>query len=201
MYDGVAPQRRGRARDPDIDVRVLAVAAGQLAARGFEAMSVASVADEAGTTRQAIYRRWPTKSALAEAAMTTTDAGQPRPLASDDPFADLVAELTDFQRGISKPGRLSLVGTMLQDSADRAAATRYRERVVAPRRRRLHAIFRHARLLGQIEADADLEVLVTMCTGSWYARALAGGRPPANWARRTAQLAWRAAGGACPDLG
>ena len=132
--------------------------------------------------------------------MTTYADPPAAPSATSDPFADLVAELADFQRGVGKPGRLSLVGSMLQTSADVDAVARYRQRVVAPRRRRLRAIFEHARRLGRIDADADLEVLVTMCTGSWYARALAGARPPARWAQRTALLAWRAAGGTAPDV-
>ena len=41
----------------------------RLAASGYEAMSLAAVAQEAGTTRQALYRRWPTKAALAAAAV------------------------------------------------------------------------------------------------------------------------------------
>ncbi len=32
-------------------------------------MSVAAVAEEAGTTRQAVYRRWPSKAELGAAAM------------------------------------------------------------------------------------------------------------------------------------
>ncbi len=189
--------RRGRLRDADIDARVLAVAAQHLAEHGFEAMSVAAVADQAGTTRQALYRRWATKSELAAAALSTY---VDEPISStSDPFGDLVAELADFQRGVSRRGRLSLVGSMLQESADVTTVARYRDRVVLPRRRRLRATFARARTLGLIDADADLEVLVTMCTGAWYARALAGGRPPANWARRTAQLAWRAAGGTPPS--
>ncbi len=128
------------------------------------------------------------------AAMTTyTD--EPIPPTTSDPFADLVAELADFQRGVGRRGRLSLVGSMLQESADPDTVARYRERVVAPRRRRLRAALDRAGSLGLIDANADLEVLVTMCTGAWYARALAGGRPPPNWAHRTARLAWRAAGG------
>jgi hypothetical protein len=115
-----------------------------------------------------------------------------------DPFTDLVTELADFQRGISRSGRMSLVGSMLQDSADTEALARYRARIVLPRRRRLRAILERARHLQLIDADADLEVLVTMCTGAWYARALAGSRPPANWARRTAALVFRAAGGEPP---
>ena len=92
-----------------------------------------------------------------------------------------------------------LVGTMLQDSTDPKLRARYRERVVGPRRRRLRAILDRAREQGLIDADADLEVAVTLCTGSWYARALAGSPPPSRWPQRTATLVWRAVGGTPPD--
>src|SRR5919201_6758476 len=90
--------RRGRTRDARIDARVLAAASRHLAASGYEAMSVAAVAQEAGTTRQALYRGWPTKASLAAAALQqTADDGDA--VRSDNPYANLVAELSDFQRG------------------------------------------------------------------------------------------------------
>jgi AcrR family transcriptional regulator len=190
---------RGRPRDPDIDARILAVASKHLSAYGYEAMSLAAVAEEAGTTRQALYRRWPTKASLAEAALHA--AAEIGPLAaSDDPLRDLEAELADFQRGVSRPGRLSLVGTMLQDSTAPDVRARYQARVVAPRRRRIREILVRAQRLGLIDADADLEVAVTLATGSWYARALAGSPPPPDWPARTAALVWRAVGGTSRGL-
>ena len=189
-----AGQHRGRARDPEIDARILAVANQQLAGVGYEALSLTAVAREAGTTRQALYRRWPTKAALAAAALEMAADAGPAAL-SADPLADLVAELSDFRRGVSRPGRLSLVGTMLQDSTAPALRARYQAQVIAPRRARLLGILRRARRLGLIDAEADLEVAITLCTGSWYARALAGLEPPENWPQRTAALVWRAVGG------
>ncbi|HWG24535.1 TetR/AcrR family transcriptional regulator [Actinospica sp.] len=189
-----AGEHRGRARDPEIDTRILTVANRHLAGVGYEAMSLTAVAREAGTTRQALYRRWPTKAALAAAALEmSADAG---PAASSrDPLADLAAELSDFQRGVSRPGRLSLVGTMLQDSTAPALRARYQAQIIAPRRARLLGILRRAGTLGLIDPEADLEVAITLCTGSWYARALAGLEPPENWPQRTAALVWRAVGG------
>jgi len=184
----------GRARDASIDRRVLAAAARQLAVSGYDALSVAAIAAEAGTTRQALYRRWPGKAELAAAAMANI-ADPPRRNGTAAPFVELVAELADFRRGVSQPGRLSLVGTMLQDSVEADVRTRYQARVIAPRRRRLRSILELARQHGLIDADADLEIVITMATGSWYACALAGDPPPRNWPQRTAQLLWRAAGG------
>jgi AcrR family transcriptional regulator len=176
-------------------VRVLAVANRHLSAFGFEAMSVAAIAQEAGTTRQALYRRWPTKSSLAAGALQAV-ADAPPANAPTNPLADLTAELVHFQRGVSRPGRLSLVGTMLQDSTAPDLLKQYRATVIAPRRRRIRAILERAQQLGLVDPDADLDVAVTLCTGSWYARALAGSAPPANWPARTAALVWRAIGGA-----
>jgi AcrR family transcriptional regulator len=189
-----APHRYGRARDPDIDARVLLVANQHLSRHGYEAMSVAAVAAEAHTTRQALYRRWPTKASLAAAALSSA-ADAPPAATSDEPLADLVAELANFRRGVSRPGRLSLVGTMLQDSTAPEALSRYRAQVVAPRRGRIRAILERAHHLGLIDPDADLDVAITMCTGSWYAWALTGAPPPPNWPARTAALVWRAVGG------
>lgn len=190
---------QGRARDSDIDTRILAAAKRQLAVLGYEGMSIAAVAAEAGTTRQALYRRWPGKAALAEAAVASVEEAPaeapPEAPAIADPFAALVAELTDFQRKVSRPGRLSLVGTMLQESTDLQVRERYQARVIHPRRQRLTAILEAAQHLGLVDEDADLAVAVTMCTGSWYGRALAGEPVPADWPMRTAALVWRAVGG------
>lgn len=121
----------GRPRDASIDERVLAVAASHLACSGYEAMSVSAIAEEAGTTRQAVYRRWTTKADLATAAIASL-AREDRTEPTDDPFA-------------------------------------------------------------------DLDVAVVSVTGGWYARALAGQRPLAGWATRTAAFIWRGLGGTVPQ--
>ena len=190
-------RRRGRARDPDIDARILAVANKHLATSGYDAMSLAAVAQEAHTTRQALYRRWPSKASLAAAALKAAEDTGPE-ISSENPLRDLAAELADFQRGVSGPGRLSLVGTMLQESTAADLRARYQARIIAPRRRRIRTILERAQQLGLIDLDADLEIAVALPTGSWYAQALAGSPPPPNWPERTANLLWRAVGGNIP---
>lgn len=187
----------GRPRDTALDERLLEVASRHLAAEGFRALSLAAVAEEAGTTRQALYRRWATKGALA-AAVVARAADRDVETVARDPFAGLVAELADFQRGISTPGRLLLAGTMLQETTDEEVRRRYQQRVVVPRRRRIRAILERGIEAGLLDAEADLEVAVTMATGNWYGRALAGEPVPERWPRRSAALVWRALGGAPP---
>jgi AcrR family transcriptional regulator len=198
----IPSENRGRARDPDIDARVLAAAHRHLSAHGYEAMSLTAIAVEAQTTRQALYRRWPTKASLAAAAAALDRVPDDEPRStSRHPMAELVAELTSFQRDVSRPGRMSLVGTMLQDSTATELRARYQAGVIAPRRSRLRAVLERARDLKLIDAEVDLEVAVTMCTGSWYARALAGSPVPEDWPARAAALVWRAVGGIVPVEG
>lgn len=190
MTDGTP----GRPRDTTIDERVLEQARHQLASGGYESLSLAAVAEAAGTTRQAVYRRWRSKADLATAAIASLSAAAER-TPTDDPFADLVTELRAFRTGISRPDGLSMIGTMLLSSTDPVLVELFRERIVTPRRERLLAILRRARDQGRLAPDADLELATGMFTGSWYALALAGRRPPRDWPQRTAALIWRGCGG------
>lgn len=184
----------GRPRDPGIDAAVLAAARRHLAAQGYEAMSVAAVADEAGTTRQALYRRWATKADLATAAIAGLAEAEPRP-DTGDPYADLVAELTAFHLGVTRPNGVSMVGSMLQDATDPELKALYRERIVTPRRTRLRRILRRGVEAGLLAPDADLDAAVAACTGSFYALHLTGRAVPRTWPARTAAFVWRGAGG------
>ena len=186
---------RGRPRDPSIDARVLEVARRHLAEHGYERLSLAAVADEAGTNRPALYRRWAGKADLATAAIAALSAADTRQ-ATDDPYADLVAELTAFRTGVTRPDGLSLVGTMLQRGTDPGLLRLYRERIVIPRRTRLRAILQRAVTQGLVPGG-DLELAVASLTGSFYALALAGSIPT-RWPARAAAHAWRSLGGTPP---
>jgi AcrR family transcriptional regulator len=191
-----ADPRPGRPRDTSIDAAVLAAAQRHLAVGGLTGLSVAAVAQEAGTTRPAVYRRWPTRLDLAVAAVAAMAEVDPPPI-TGDPFTDLVAELDHFRHCISEANALPLAGVILQGVDPLLAAT-YRERLVRPRRARLRDCLDRAVAAGALPADADFDVAGSLFTGSFYAFAL-GGRPvPPDWADRVARLVWRACGGVPP---
>jgi AcrR family transcriptional regulator len=184
----------GRPRDELIDAHLLEVTRRHLAEYGYAAMSLVAIAEDAGTTRPTIYRRWPTKADLATAAVAALAEASTPPV-TDDPYADLCAELTAFRRGITRPDGISMIGTMLVASTNSELVKLFRQRVVRPRRARLRAILERAQRDGLVEADADLDIALTMLTGSWYAHALSGGPAPAHWAERVTATVWRAVGG------
>ena len=194
MVSASDSRSRGRKRDPNIDARILEVATRHLSDRGFEAVSLAAIAEEAGTTRQALYRRWPSKEALL-GDVIRSGADNACAIAADDPRRALELELADFEQAMNRRGAISIVGTMLQESTPHEARECYRDNVLEPRQRRLRDILGRARESGQIDASADLDVAISFATGAWYARALAGDSAPADWAARTSALLWRAVGG------
>jgi AcrR family transcriptional regulator len=184
----------GRPRDASIDDAVLDATLHRLARDGFGALSIASVASDAGTSRPAIYRRWPDKESLVVDAIARLAEPEP-PETGGGPFEDLVAELEHFRHCITEAAALPLAGLMLGDDVSQALRAKYHDLVVAPRRSRIQACLQRAIDDGSLDADADIAIAGTFLTGSWYALALAGITPPDDWARRTATLVWRACGG------
>lgn len=64
-----AVPRAGRPRDPHIDTAALQATLAVLDGSGYVRLTIDEVARRAGTTKPAIYRRWPTRQQLALAAL------------------------------------------------------------------------------------------------------------------------------------
>jgi AcrR family transcriptional regulator len=173
---------------------VLDAALAELAAKGYAAFSLSAVADAAGTTRPAVYRRWNGKAALVVDAVARLAEVDP-PQVTGHPFDDLVLELEHFRHCITESAALPLAGIMLGDDVEPALRVAYTDKVVAPRRARLRAVLAAAVAAGDIAGDADLELAGSFLTGSWYSFAVAGTAAPDDWAPRVARLTWRACGG------
>ena len=184
----------GRPRNAEIDRTVLAVALRHLRASGVQGLSVAAVAEDAGTTRAAVYRRWAGRTELAIAAIGTIGHDTP-PAPSGDPFADLVAELARFRRFVLEADATSLAATALGDGTDPRVREQFRRHVVEPRHRRFRACLRAGVEAGALRGQADYAMAEDLLTGSWLAHAVRGEPITDDWARRTAAMVWTACGG------
>jgi AcrR family transcriptional regulator len=163
----------------------------ELASKGYAAFSLAAVAEAAGTTRPALYRRWKDKTALVVDAVALLAEADP-PVVTGEPLTDLVAELENFAHCITAAGAGPLAGMMLSDEVDDEVRAAYLQRLVAPRRARLTSILAAAVENGDLDAAADLDVAGSLLTGSWYAYRIAGRDLPDDWAARVVQLVWDA---------
>ena len=78
----------GRPRDPRIASAIMSATAELLVEIGYSSLSVAAVAERAGTTKSALYRRWSSKAELVhEAAFPVA------PTALEAPAGDIAADV------------------------------------------------------------------------------------------------------------
>jgi AcrR family transcriptional regulator len=189
----------GRPRDQELDQAILSATIALLNESGIEAATIAAIAERAGTTRPALYRRYSSQAELVIAALHTI-ARLERPTPTGDHRHDLEQELRGFRDAAQRTNSIALVGSMLVDSTDPEIRAYYRRLIVQPRRAAITGILEAARSDGSLTCSpGDLDATVTMCTGSYYAYALAGKQPPRDWPKRIASLIWRACGGTAAD--
>jgi AcrR family transcriptional regulator len=181
---------RGRPRSPEVDEAILAATLRLLREHGYDGTSIEAVAAEAGVGKAAIYRRYRDKVDLAAAALASLrDAGEV-PDSGDGP-RDL-AELLRRLRGALDAAGMGMVGTLLvQEPHAPELLDRFRERAIGPGRAQGRAVLERAREIGELRADADVELALDMLAGSIFARHLAGGGYPPGWEQRVAEAVWR----------
>jgi AcrR family transcriptional regulator len=154
-------------------------AAGQLLAEsGLEAMTIEGVAARAGVGKASIYRRWPSKGALAfDATLDEYLAGQPtRDTGSLE--GDLLATARDWIRSVKRsPLGPTLRFLTAEVQSDPSLAAAWRERFVGPVRQRRRPIVERSIDRGEIPAASDPELILDMLYGPLYHRYLHGHLP------------------------
>jgi AcrR family transcriptional regulator len=106
------PVPRGRRRDPAIDEAVRAAVRELLEQDGYDAVSFQRVAQIAGVGQPAVYRRWPTKSDLVEAAVFFS-GGEPVPPPTGDLHGDLSTLGQSLVEGFLEPALRAAIPGLL----------------------------------------------------------------------------------------
>lgn len=170
--------RRGRPRSEQADRAILRAATEVLAERGLGAMSIEEVAARAGVGKATIYRRWPSRGALALHAFRAEFRAQQPPPDTGSLRADLLAALRSWIHAVTstRAGRI-LAGLIAEAQNDPALAAAWREQVVEPLRAQHAIMVQHAIARGEIPAGTDLDVALDLLYGPAYHRLLHGHRP------------------------
>ncbi len=181
---------RGRPRDPETDAAILRAAERLLSERGFAAMSLEAVAEAANVTKPTIYRRYRSKADLATAAIADIQRRETPSLVGDT-RTDLVAALRHFQKGLLRPNGMRTLATVLVEEHERPELiASFRERVVTPRRQMLREILAAAQARQELAPGTDVEAVVNLLVGSFYARYLTGEGIPRDWPERVVGVVW-----------
>ena len=187
MHEEHSRPTRGRPRHPETDRQILNAALRLLGRDGYARMSLEAVAAEAGVPKPTIYRRYPSKTALAEAALAALAAARDdsRPAMTGDLRQDVIAHLRHFRQGVSRPYGVALVGTVLAEEAETPELLAlYRERIVAPRRTMVGRVLQDAQARGELPQGMDIDLMVNALVGAYYAQYLAGTPFPDDWEER-----------------
>lgn len=138
-------------------------------------MSIEQVAARAGVAKTTIYRRWPSRGALALDAFMAEFAQHLAPPHTGSVREDLVSALRTWSRAVTqtRAGRM-LAGLLAEAQRDDKLAVAWRERVFEPLRRQHRAIIKEAVARGELPEGTDADLVLDLLFGAAYHRLLHG---------------------------
>jgi AcrR family transcriptional regulator len=156
------PPAAGRPRDPRIDAAILRATADLLVKIGYPNLTMAAVAERAGTTKTALYRRWTSKAELVhEAAFPATPTAITTP--PGDITADIRAMIAAARDVFTSPlVRAALPGLIADMAADEELNARVMDRFTGlfdAVRTRLADAVDHGEVYGDVEPNRLIEVI------------------------------------------
>lgn len=177
----------GRPRDARIDRAVLDAATALLHEVGYADLTVAAIADRAGTSRPAVYRRWPSKAHLVhEAAFRDVDTSTTaRTGVLEDDVRELVRRTADL---LTTPlARLAVPGLIAEAAADPTLHARLLERFSSQGWIGVDDYLRAAAAEGRVRPGIDAVTVLELVIGAALVAMLVRGPDglTSEWVERT----------------
>lgn len=158
----VASGKPGRSRSEASRQAILEATREELAARGYDKLSLDRIAAAAGVGKQTIYRWYPSKSALVAEGVLS---GHLMPHTDVPDSGDLRADVAEWLRAVGRqmgvPETAGLIrATVAATAEDETVAERYDTRVTELTRDALAVRFDRAVAEGELRPDAPIEAAV-----------------------------------------
>ncbi|MEO3823396.1 TetR/AcrR family transcriptional regulator [Actinomadura sp. B10D3] len=163
-------RQAGRPRSERADKAIVEATLDLLAEEsGVAGVSIEAVAARAGVGKTTIYRRWPSKEALIVHALGAVKEPLPEPSGRS-----AREDLTAIARRLAgrRHSRYSRCFWNVTGSAEKYPDlyARYQQDVIEPRREIIRRVIRHGIETGELRADLDVEVVLSLLLGSLTAR-------------------------------
>jgi AcrR family transcriptional regulator len=165
--------RPGRPRDPKIDAAVLSATLAVLDEVGYGRLALEEVARRAGTTKPAIYRRWPSRQELVLAALGQR-LGEMRAPDTHCTLCDLDESLKLFV-GAFRRLPPDVIGPLFAECAgDRDLRAAFMSTLFEPPRMAVRETLERAYSRGDLRDDVDLDLILDLIGSLVHYRALFG---------------------------
>jgi AcrR family transcriptional regulator len=129
-----------------------------------------AVAAKSGVSKVTVYRRWPSKGALALDVLLELQDFEPAP-DTGTTRGDLIAIVQRLHAGLAHPTATAIIPGLATDMArDPTLAQSFRDRFVAPRRQSAAEVIERAVQRGDLPADVDEDLLIDLLIGPFYYR-------------------------------
>ncbi len=165
------PEPKRLERGEIVVERVLDAAAEEIALTGYAALTLERVAARAGVNRTTIYRRWPTKSALAIAAMHHVVSRIDLAFDEGSLRDDLRVLVESTSKAAFAPATLGLA-RIVTDAPDEKEIVELAQRLQAEKTRESHALIRRWRERGELRPGLDGELFFESIMGILCLRAV-----------------------------
>jgi AcrR family transcriptional regulator len=184
-----AKVKRGRPRDPSVDLAIIDAASSLMAERGYRGMTVAGVAAAARVSEPTVYLRYPTKQDLAMAAIARLPI-LTHPPDTGDAREDLEILLTSVLATTRAIG-LSIGATVLAAEAEHPELLEHwRTTVGAALVGVVSEIVQHGRDRGQVRPEIDPGVVADLLLGAYLGRHTHTGPPDDQWVDQVLDALW-----------
>jgi AcrR family transcriptional regulator len=163
--------RRGRRAARDTDGRILEAAIELLSANGYAGFTLDELAVRAGVAKTTILRRWPSKAAVAAAAverlaLETVDLPE-----SETLRADLQALVTSAIATFAK-GRGRFVPRLMRESGNHPEIADLLRTMIHTRRLAYRRVLARAVARGEFQPDVDQDLVIDLLVGPVWTRLL-----------------------------
>ena len=184
----VVRRRRGRPRSARAHRAILDAFQAQLIQAGFADLRLEHVAAQAGVGKATIYRRWPSKEALALELLMQLAAPHIAIEDVGDTRAELLAAVTNAMRAVTETPFGPVIRALLSQIAiNPALGDPFRASVVQGRRAEVARVIGRGVSRGDLRADADVEVATELLVGPVYFRLMFGGELSQAFAERVVE--------------
>jgi AcrR family transcriptional regulator len=176
---------RGRPRSDRAHRAILDAFLTRLIKEGFADLRLEHVAADAGVGKATIYRRWPSKEALALDLLMQLAAPHIAIEDVGDTRAELLASVTNAMRAVTDTPFGPVIRALLSQIAiNPALGDPFRASVVQRRRDEVARVIARGIDRGDLRADADIDVATELLVGPVYFRLMFGGELSQAFAER-----------------